>query len=152
MGKGRHRRDLPLWKQTRATLRNWLATRPDGADRHLFLNASGTGLTRRGFAKRLALHVETATRIVPSLAGKTVTPHSLRHACALHTLKATGDIRKVALWLGHASLQSTEMYLRVDPVDKLDILAARQPPSLHQGSFDGVHDELLALLGDFTAH
>ena len=88
---------------------------------------------------------------MPSLAGKTVTPHSLRHACALHTLEATGDIRKVALWLGHASLQSTEMYLRVDPVDKLEILAARQPPNLRKGSFDGVHDELLALLGDFTA-
>ena len=71
--------------------------------------------------------------------------------CALHTLEATGDIRKVALWLGHASLQSTEMYLRVDPVDRLDFLKTRKPPNLQKGSFDGVHDELLALLGDFRA-
>ena len=150
-GKGRRGRVLPLWKQTRAALRTWLAARPDSDDRHLFLNAFGGGLTRRGFAKRLALHAVTAARTVPSIAGKTVTPHSLRHACALHTLEATGDIRQVALWLGHASLRSTEMYLRVDPANKLDILAARQAPNLRKGSFEGVHDELLAMLGGAAA-
>jgi site-specific recombinase XerD len=51
-------------------------------------------------------------------------PHVLRHSCAMHTLAATGDIRKVALWLGHASIQSTETYLRADPEEKLQILAA----------------------------
>ena len=150
-GKGRRGRVLPLWQQTRAALRQWLGVRPDGGDSHLFLSAFGSGLTRRGFAKRVALHAETAARAVPSIAGKSVTPHALRHACALHTLEATGDIRQVGLWLGHATLKSTEMYLRVDPANKLDILAARQPPSLRKGSFEGVHDELLALLGDFTA-
>ncbi len=150
-GKGRRGRVLPLWKQTRAALRTWLAVRPESDDRQLFLNAFGSGLTRRGFAKRLALHAVTAARTVPSLAGKTVTPHTLRHACALHTLEATGDIRQVALWLGHASLRSTEMYLRVDPAHKLDILAARQAPNLRKGSFEGVHDELLAMLGRAAA-
>ena len=147
LGKGRRGRVLPLWKETRAALRSWLAVRPDGADRHLFLNAFGGGLTRRGFANRLDLCAEEAARTVPSIAGKTVTPHALRHACALHTLEATGDIRQVALWLGHASLRSTEMYLRVDPANKLDVLASRQAPSLRKGSFEGVHDELLAMLG-----
>ena len=85
MGKGRRGRVLPLWKQTRATLRNWLAVRPDSSDGHLFLNASGVGMTRRGFAKRLAQHATTATRTAPSMATKNVTPHALRHACALHT-------------------------------------------------------------------
>ena len=151
MGKGRRGRVLPLWKQTRTALRSWLRVRPNGTDRHLFLNAFGTGMTRRGFAKRLALHTETAGRTMPSIAGKTVTPHSLRHACALNTLEATGDIRQVALWLGHASLQSTEMYLRIDPANKLDILSARQPPNLRKGSFDGVQDELLAMLGGVAA-
>ena len=60
-------------------------------------------------------HVEAAARKAPSLAAKRVTPHVLRHSCAMHTLAATGDIRKVALWLGHASIQSTEHYLRADP-------------------------------------
>ena len=151
LGKGRRGRVLPLWRETRTALRTWLAVRPEGADRHLFLNAYGRGLTRRGFAKRLALHAKTATRTVPSIAGKTVTPHSLRHACALHTLEATGDIRKVGLWLGHTSLRSTEMYLRVDPAIKLDVLAARQAPNLRKGSFEGVHDELLAMLGGVAA-
>ena len=148
LGKGRRGRALPLWKQTRGALRTWLGVRPDSPDRHLFLNAFGTGLTRRGFAKRLALHAKAAARAVPSIAGKAITPHALRHACALHTLEATGDIRQVALWLGHASLRSTELYLRVDPANKLDILAAQRPPNLRKGSFKGAHDELLALLGD----
>ena len=56
IGKGRRERILPLWKETRTALRDWLALRPKNADRHLFLNAMGTGMTRRGFAKRLSLH------------------------------------------------------------------------------------------------
>ena len=146
IGKGRHERILPLWKETRSALRDWLAVRPKGADRHLFLNAMGTGMTRRGFAKRLVMHAQTAARNVPSIAGKTVSPHLLRHACALHTLEATGDVRKVSLWLGHASLQTTEMYLQADPTDKLDTLDKWRPPSLKKGRFKGVQDELLAML------
>lgn len=147
IGKGRRGRILPLWKQTRSALREWLHVRPKSPDGHLFLNAMRSGMTRRGFAKRLAVHVATAASATPTLAGKTVTPHSLRHACALNTLEATGDIRQVGLWLGHATLQSTEMYLRVDPAKKLEILSSRQPPNLRKGSFDGMHDTLLAMLG-----
>ena len=79
IGKGRRERILPLWKETRRVLHEWLAVRPESADRHLFLNAMGTGMTRRGFAKRLLLHAQTAARSVPSIAGKTVSPHLLRH-------------------------------------------------------------------------
>ena len=146
IGKGRRERILPLWKETRRALRDWLALRPKSADRHLFLNAMGTGMTRRGFAKRLVLHAQTAAHSVPSIAGKTVSPHLLRHACALHTLEATGDVRKVSLWLGHSSVQTTEMYLQADPTDKLDTLHRWRPPSLKKGKFKGVQDELLAML------
>ena len=146
VGKGRRERILPLWKETRRTLRDWLAVRPDIADRHLFLNAMGAGMTRRGFAKRLVLHAQTAARSVPSIAGKTVSPHLLRHTCAIHTLEATSDVRKVSLWLGHASLQTTEMYLQADPTDKLDTLHRWRPPGLRKGKFKGVQDELLAML------
>jgi len=146
IGKGRRERILPLWKETRRVLHEWLAVRPESADRHLFLNAMGTGMTRRGFAKRLLLHAQTAARSVPSIAGKTVSPHLLRHTCAIHTLEATGDVRKVSLWLGHASLQTTEMYLQADPTDKLDTLDKWRPPSLKKGKFKGVQDELLAML------
>ena len=146
IGKGRRERILPLWKETRRALREWLALRPKSADRHLFLNAMGTGMTRRGFAKRLSLHAQTAAHSVPSITRKTVSPHLLRHACALHTLEATGDVRKVSLWLGHSSLQTTEMYLQADPTDKLDTLDKWRPPSLRKGMFKGVQDELLAML------
>ena len=148
MGKGRRERVLPLWKETRSVLRDWLSIRPHVADQHLFLNARKSAMTRRGFAKRLALHAEVAALGVPSIADRKVTPHVLRHSCAAHTLEATGDVRKVSLWLGHSSLQTTEMYLRMDPIEKLNTLAAWCPPTLRKGSFEGVHDQLLAMLGD----
>ena len=100
----------------------------------------------RSFAHRLAGHVEAAARKAPSLASKRVTPHVLRHSCAMHTLAATGDIRKVALWLGHASIQSTEHYLRTDPTEKLAVLAAHGPPAIKPGRFRPPSDKLMAVL------
>src|SRR5690606_36811754 len=114
----------PLWREKQAVLRAWIAVRPSASTPELFINRDGERMSRDGFAHRLALHVATAARRHPSLALKRVTPHVLRHSCAMHTLAATGDIRKVSLWLGPASLQSTEAYLRVDPPDKLAVLTA----------------------------
>jgi site-specific recombinase XerD len=146
LGKGRRQRVLPLWQETRAVLRDWLRVRPtDGADA-VFLNHRGEAMTRHGFASRLAAHVAGAARKAPSLAQKRVSPHVLRHTCAIHTLEATGDIRRVALWLGHSSVQSTEVYLRVDPVCKLEILDAGSAPAVRKGVFTGVSDRLLAML------
>ena len=71
-----------------------------------------------------------------------------RHACALHTLEATGDIRMVSLWLGHQSLQTTEMYLRTDPAEKLDMLSEWHSPGLGKGRFTGVKDALMAMLSN----
>ena len=150
-GKGRRRRVLPLWKVTQSALRDWLAIRPDRGDDHLFLNARGAAMSRHGFAHRLALHVEAARRNAPSLAGKRVSPHVLRHSCAMHTLEATGDIRKVSLWLGHAGIQSTEAYLRADPAEKFDVLAAGLPPGIKKGSFRHAPDRLLAILSEARA-
>jgi len=74
-------------------------------------------MTRAGFEYILDKHVSTARKEQPSIVKKRVTPHVLRHSCAMHILQATGDIRKVSLWLGHASIQSTEIYLRADPTE-----------------------------------
>ena len=150
-GKGRRERILPLWKETRAVLRQWLAIRPGGGDRNLFLNARARAMTRHGFAHRLALHVAAAQQKQPSMANKRISPHTLRHSCAMHTLEATGDIRKVSLWLGHQTIQTTEMYLRADPVEKLDVLAAGLPPGIRKGSFKDAPDRLLAILQDAKA-
>lgn len=148
MGKGRRARVLPLWKETQSVLGSWLAIRPDVAYDRLFLNARGRPMSRHGFAHRLALHATAARQTKASLAGKRISPHVLRHSCAMHTLKATGDIRKVSLWLGHASLQSTEMYLHADPLEKLDVLQSRVPPQLRKGTFENVPDSLMAMLAD----
>jgi integrase/recombinase XerD len=66
----------------------------------------------------------------------------------MHTLAALSDIRKVAFWLGHASIQSTEAYLRVDPAEKLAVLAAHASPTVQKGKFRPPSDALLAMLGD----
>lgn len=145
MGKGRRERILPLWKETATTIAVWLKARVPHRDPELFLSAAGRALTRSGFEYILAKHVAVAARSQPSIAGKRVTPHVLRHSCAMHTLQATRDIRKVALWLGHASLQSTETYLRADPTEKLEALASMAPLGLQRGKFQ-VPDKLLAML------
>lgn len=147
MGKGRRERVLPLWKETATVLKAWLAIRPRDGESELFLNAVGRAMTRSGFEYILAKHVATAARRQPSIADKRVTPHVLRHTCAMHTLQATRDVRKVSLWLGHASLQSTEIYLRADPTEKLAALAAMAPPTLKPGRFRAP-DRLLTMLKD----
>ena len=62
-------------------------------------------------------------------------------------LQATGDLRKVSLWLGHADMQTTEVYLRADPTEKLEALEAVMPPALRRGQFT-VPDKLIAFLQD----
>jgi len=148
IGKGRRERVLPLWRETQATLRAWLAVRPQCQAVEIFLNANGEPMTRDGFAFRLAKHVATAAKKQPTLLRKRITPHVLRHSCAMHTLAATGDIRKVALWLGHASIQSTEAYLRADPDEKLQILAAHGSPTVKPGRFKPPTDPLIMMLND----
>ncbi len=145
MGKGRRERVLPLWKETAAALRDWLKVRGELKPAALFSNMRGDAMTRSGFEYILDKHVRTASANQPSLAKKRISPHSLRHSCAMSTLQATGDIRKVALWLGHASTQSTEVYLRADPTEKLEALASLVPPTLRRGHFRPP-DKLLAML------
>jgi len=144
-GKGRRERTLPLWKATAKALRAWLAVRGDATCPELFLNARGAPLTRDGFEYILAKHAAVAATSVPSIKRKRVSPHVLRHSCAMHTLEATHDIRKVALWLGHASVQTTEIYLRADPTKKLEAIDAVLPPTLRRGRFRAP-DNLLASL------
>jgi integrase/recombinase XerD len=145
MGKGRRERVLPLWKETVTALRDWLKVRGESKTTALFLNARGDVMTRSGFEYILEKHIQTATTKQASLTKKRISPHSLRHSCGMHTLHATGDIRKVSLWLGHASLQSTEVYVRADPAEKLEAMASLVPPTLRRGRFRPP-DKLLAML------
>lgn len=145
LGKGRRERLLPLWKTTATVLRAWLALRGEARCPELFLNARGGPLSRDGFAHILGKHAAVAAEKMPSLAKKRVSPHVLRHTCAMLALDATHDIRKVALWLGHASVQTTEIYLRADPTAKLEAIESMLPPNLRRGRFRAP-DKLLASL------
>jgi len=144
-GKGRRERVLPLWKDAAADVRAWLAVRGEHSTPELFLSASGRGLTRVGFTYVLQKAVAAAVSCCPSLQGKTISPHVMRHTCAMIIFQATKDLRKVSLWLGHAHMQTTEIYLRADPVEKIETLEAVTPPSLRRGQFT-VPDKLIALL------
>ncbi|MGY3134018.1 site-specific recombinase XerD [Bradyrhizobium sp. USDA 4501] len=145
LGKGRRERTLPLWKPAAAALRAWLAIRGQVATPEVFVNARGEPLSRWGFAYLLRQHAATAARKQPGLAKKRVSPHVLRHTCAMVVLQATGDIRKVSLWLGHATLTTTEVYTRGDPTEKLDAMEAIVPPHLRRGVFQPT-DQLIELL------
>jgi len=145
LGKGRRERVLPVWKRTGANLRAWLAIRGEAAVPELFLNARDGAMTRTGFEYVLKQHVGCAQKSCPSLCKKRVSPHTLRHGCAMWMLQTTHDIRKVALWLGHSSVQTTEVYLRADPTEKLEAVSALTPPALRRGRFSAP-DQLVAML------
>ena len=104
-------------------------------------------MTRAGFEYVLDKHVRVARQACASLTGRSVSPHQLRHSCAILMLQATGDIRKVALWLGHADIRTTEIYLQVDPSEKLKTVQAVLPPGLRRGRFKAP-DALIASLFD----
>jgi len=144
-GKGRRQRCLPLWKETASALRAWLAVRGTALVPELFFNARGEPMTRSGFEYILRKHACTAAISCPSLSPKNVSPHVLRHTCALTILQATKDLRKVSLWLGHVNMQTTEIYTRADPSVKLEALESVVPPKLRSGRFKAT-DELIASL------
>lgn len=145
-GKGRRERCLPLWKDTAKDLRAWLAVRGHVATPELFVNGAGAAMTRAGFEYILEKHFSAASKIVPELQGRTVSPHQLRHSCAVLMLQATRDVRKVALWLGHSDMRTTEAYLRADPSEKLEAMEAVLPPSLRRGRFKAPDVLLTSLL------
>jgi site-specific recombinase XerD len=146
MGKGRRERVLPLWKETVADLRAWLRVRGDAPGvPELFTNARGQPMTRAGLAYVLRSHARTAAAGQPTMSRKRISPHVLRHTCALTILQATGDLRKVSLWLGHADMQTTMVYLRADPTEKIATVSAVAP--MPSGRFRlRAPDKLLASL------
>ena len=145
VGKGRKERALPLWKQAAVDLRAWLAVRGDPPTPELFVNARGQAMTRAGFAFLLGQHAHAAAENCRSLKDKKISPHVLRHTCAMVLFQATKDLRKVSLWLGHAQMQTTEVYLRADPMEKIETIEGMTPLRLKRGRFT-VPDKLIASL------
>jgi site-specific recombinase XerD len=131
IGKGRKERCTPLAKPTVAVLKAWLREPAKGNGGWLFPNAKGERLTVHGVKYMLNKHAATATTVCSSLKGKRVTVHLLRHTMALEMLQAGVDRTVIALWLGHESVETTQIYLEATLAMKEQALAKTTPP---QGS------------------
>lgn len=144
-GKGRKDRLVPLRKQATAVLRTWLRERRGRPSDPLFPNARGGRLSRDGVEHLLAKHVATASSRCPSLRTKRVSPHVLRHSAAMDLLQHGVDRSVIALWLGHESIETTEVYIHADMRLKEEALAKTLPLEVPPGRFRA-DDRLLAFL------
>jgi site-specific recombinase XerD len=120
-GKGNKLRHCPLWPQTVRELTPLIGGR--AGTEHVFLNRRGQPLTRFGIHTLVERHVRRAGAQQPSLATKTVNPHSIRHTTATHLLRAGVDINTIRAWLGHVSLDTTNVYAEIDLEMKAKALA-----------------------------
>jgi site-specific recombinase XerD len=132
-GKGRKERLAPLWPNTARSLRDWLTFIRGRPEDPLFPNRQGKALNRSGVRQRLDEAVRAAAQRCPSLAGKRVSPHSLRHTTAMHLLQAGVDLTVIALLLGHEDVATTHRYLESDlamkqaALDRIEAPTSRAP-------------------------
>jgi integrase/recombinase XerD len=144
-GKGRKDRATPLTKQTISVLRAWLAERGGKPIEPLFPTRAGRPLSRDAVERLVSKHAAAAAAACPALAGKNVTPHTLRHSAAMALLHAGVDTSVIALWMGHQDPASTQAYLHADMKIKEQALARVQPPDTRPGRYRAP-DTLLAFL------
>jgi integrase/recombinase XerD len=144
-GKGRKRRATPLTKQTVTALREWLKERDGQPDQPLFPTSRGRPLSRDAIALLLNKHADTATHSCPTLKSKALSPHVLRHTAAMNLLHAGVDSTVIALWLGHESVEATQIYIHADMAIKERALARTTPPGSTPGRYRPP-DTLLAFL------
>jgi integrase/recombinase XerD len=144
-GKGRKQRITPLSTSTVTVLKKWLAEEPTAPDAPLFPTRSGTRLSRDAVEHRIRHSATNAAVVCPSLKGKTVTAHVLRHTTAMRLLHAGVDTSVIALWLGHVSVDTTQIYLHADLDLKEQALARTRPPNGQAGRYQPP-DSLLSWL------
>ena len=144
-GKGRKERVTPLTALTVAVLRVWAKEQASEPSDPLFSTAQGRPLSADAVQWLVAKHVGVAARDCPSIGAKAVSPHVLRHTCAMNFLRAQVDIAVIALWLGHESTQTTQMYVHANMALKEQALARTTPPNTKPGRYHPP-DALLAFL------
>lgn len=145
MGKGRKERCTPLTKPLRIALRKWLQEPARGSGERLFCTAHGGRLSADAVQDLLRKHQATASRACPSLKKKRVTPHVLRHTLAMDLLQAGIDRSVIALWLGHESVETTQIYLDANLELKEQVLGKATQHSPRFNRFKA-GDSLLAFL------
>lgn len=134
-GKGRKEREVPLWAKTAGVLQSWFRELDEPADSPVFPNARGRQLTRDGISYILQQAVQSASARCPSLSTKRVSPHVLRHTTAMHLLQAGVAIEVIAMWLGHATTETTHAYVEADLTMKEAALKKLEPAGAPAGRF-----------------
>jgi site-specific recombinase XerD len=142
VGKGRRQRAVPLTRHSQMMLTAWLDehTSPTVFSRH-----DGQALTRDAVRRIIDRHVAVATKVCPTMSNKRVTPHVLRHTCAMQLLRSGVDIAVIALILGHAGIDTTRSYLHADHDIKQAAIDRLTPPGVQPGRYQPT-DALLAFL------
>ncbi len=120
-GKGNKLRRCPLWPHTVSAITTLITDR--GPHEHVFLNRCGQPITRFGIHTMVERYVQRLSAKMPALATKRVSPHSVRDTCATHLLRAGVDINTIRAWLGHVSLDTTNIYAEIDWEMKAKALA-----------------------------
>ncbi|HEX2698944.1 MAG TPA: tyrosine-type recombinase/integrase [Acidimicrobiales bacterium] len=144
-GKGRKQRSTPLTAGASGALAGWIKGTAGGPADPLFPGPRGHQLTRDAIRRMVERHVATAVSACPSLATKRVAPHVLRHSCAMQLLEAGVDVAVIALWLGHESIRTTDIYQHADLAMKERALARLAPRPSARGRYRPP-DTLLAFL------
>ena len=146
IGKGEKERITPLRHETRAILLSWLDERDGGPTDAVFPGPRGERLSRDGVRRLLERHVATARLTCTSLVAKSVSPHVLRHSCAMRLRRHGVDLATIALWLGHEDIRTTHStYLHADLALKEKALALTAPPNTAAGRYQP-DDELITFL------
>src|ERR1700690_4437981 len=144
-GKGRKERCTPLAKPTVAVLKAWIRAQAREDSKTLFPSTRGGRLSAVGVQHMVARHVAVASATCTTLGKKRVSPHVLRHAAAMELLQAGVDRAVIALWLGHESVETTQIYLDADLALKEQVLAKTKPIKSKAGRYRP-DDDLLAYL------
>lgn len=145
-GKGRKQRTMPLWRSTIKAVRAWLRLNSELVSTSALMpNRDGRPMTRTNVTQRLALAVAAATPAMPSLRGRRISPHTVRHTTAMHLLQSGERIEGIALWLGHESPTTTHQYVEANLAMKEKALAKLQDPDTAARRFRAT-DSLLEFL------
>lgn len=132
LGKGQKYRSCPLWPETVEALHDYLPQRApkDPTAQQSFLNANGSPITRFGVRYIISQYASAAQSQCPSLAAKTVSPHTIRHTTAMHLLRAGNEVNMVSYWLGHADINTTHIYVEIDMEMKQRMLQKAEAPAV----------------------
>lgn len=144
-GKGRKERTTPLASDTVSVLKTWMEERKGESHDPLFISARDSALSVDAVQRLVAKHSKAAVSKCSSMARKRVTPHTLRHTCAMNLLHSGVDTSVIALWLGHEHIQTTQIYLHSDIELKEKALEKTTPHSTKPGRYKP-SDSLLAFL------